>query len=96
MARVWFEWDPDKSRANERKHGVSFEEAVSALMDPLARSYSDPDRAAEELREITKGYSKRGRLLIVAHVERGATVRIISARRATARERRNHEEEDIA
>jgi hypothetical protein len=94
VARFWFEWDPAKSLENERKHGVLFEEAVSVLQDPLAITYADPDHSLDEEREITKGYSNRGRLLVVAHVERGGRFRIITARRATARERRKHEEED--
>ena len=94
MARFWFEWDPEKSLANERKHGVSFEEAASVMLDPLARLYADPDHSDDESREIAKGFSRRGRLLVVAYVERNGRVRIITARRATARERRKHEEED--
>ncbi|MEX2204607.1 MAG: BrnT family toxin [Myxococcota bacterium] len=81
MERLRYEWDPKKARANRRKHGVSFEEAVSVLLDPLSITYPDLDHSATETREVTIGRSRRGR------------VRIISARRATARERRQHEEE---
>lgn len=95
MARLRYEWDPEKARANERKHGVSFEEAVTVFLDPLARDYLDPDRSNDEEREMTLGWSSRGRLLFVAHTTRRDTVRIISARRATARERRQHEEDSL-
>jgi uncharacterized DUF497 family protein len=86
-----FEWDDAKARRNLRKHGVSFEEAVTVFYDPLSATFDDPDHSAEEPRFITVGNSARGRLLIVAHTERGATIRIINARRATARERERHE-----
>jgi uncharacterized DUF497 family protein len=71
---------------------VTFEEAATVFDDPLAETYGDPDHSRSELREITRGHSHRGRLLIVAHAERNGRVRIVSARRATARERRHHEE----
>ena len=86
-----FEWDRAKAQRNLRKHGVPFGEAVTVFYDSLAVTFDDPDHSAGEPRLITIGYSARGRLLIVAHTERGAAVRIISARRATARERERHE-----
>ena len=61
--------------------------------DPLSTTFPDPDRAHEEHRQITIGMSERGRILVVAHVDQGETVRIISARRATRRERRFYEED---
>jgi hypothetical protein len=89
-----FEWDAEKAAANVKKHRVSFDEAVTVFYDPLAASFADPDHSDDENRFITVGYSARNRLLIVCHVERGAATRIVSARRATAHERKRHEGED--
>ena len=89
-----FEWDRDKTVSNRRKHGVSFDEAVTAFCDPLGATFSDPDHSGEEDRMITVGYSAQERLLVVCHAERGGAVRIISARRATLRERKRHEGEE--
>ena len=87
-----FEWDPEKARANLAKHRVGFEEAASVFGDPLALSFDDPDRSVGERRKITFGHSRQQRLLVVAHTERGGRVRVISARAATRRERRQYEE----
>ena len=87
-----FEWDPRKAASNARKHGVSFEEAATAFGDPLSITISDPDHSEEEQRFVLLGLSHRERLLVVAHVEWEETVRIISARIATRRERRTYEE----
>ena len=86
------EWDPNKARANLRKHRVSFEEAATALRDPLSVTGADPDHSIREFRFVTFGVSERGRLLVVAHVERGDTIRIISARVASKGERTIYEE----
>jgi uncharacterized protein len=86
-----FEWDRSKAQWNLRKHRVSFDEAVTVFYDPLSATVDDPDHSIGEQRLITIGYSSRRRLLVVSHTERGSAVRIISARRATARERRRHE-----
>lgn len=86
-----FEWDPTKAKANYGKHGVSFEEAVTVFYDPLSATFDDPDHSAGEERLITVGFSSRGRLLVVSHTERGQALRIISARCATAHERKKHE-----
>ena len=88
---VNFEWQASKAEANVRKHGVSFEEAVAAFADPLARILDDPDHSADESREIIVGHSTRQRLLIVSFAERDGTIRIISARAATRRERHGYE-----
>jgi hypothetical protein len=88
-----FEWDPEKAKRNYRKHGVSFEEAVTVFYDPLSATFDDPDHSDEEQRYITIGYSSQGRLLVVGHTERGEIVRVISARRATAHERKKHEKQ---
>ena len=87
------EWDPKKARSNLRKHHVSFEEAATALSDPLAATGSDPDHSIAESRYITFGTSERGRLLAVAHTEQGDTIRIMSARAASKREQRMYEED---
>lgn len=86
-----FEWDPGKAKLNHRKHRVSFEEAVTVFYDPLAATFDDPNHSVEERRLITIGFSSRDHLLVVSHVERGEATRIISARRATSRERKRHE-----
>lgn len=86
-----FEWDRSKAQKNLKKHGVSFDEAVAVFYDPLSATFDDPDHSVGEPRFITIDYSARARLLVVAHTGRGPTVRIISARRATARERERHE-----
>ncbi len=86
-----FEWHRAKAEENLRKHRVSFDEAVTVFYEPLSATFADEDHSADEARFITIGYSARGRLLVVAHTERGSSVRIISARRATARERKRHE-----
>ena len=87
-----FTWDRDKAAANRRKHGVSFEEALTVFRDPLARIHDDPSHSDEEQREILVGHSARGRLLLVCFAERGRTVRLISARRATRNERQDYQE----
>jgi uncharacterized DUF497 family protein len=86
-----FEWDREKERRNLRKHGVSFDEAVTVFYDPLAATFDDPDHSISEHRLITVGFSSKGHLLVVSHIERGNIIRIISARLATAQERKRHE-----
>lgn len=87
-----FEWDPKKAVANRRKHGISFEEASSALRDPFSATAHDPDHSEDEERFVTFGVSFQGRLLAVSHTDRGNAVRIISARLATNIERQIYEE----
>jgi len=86
-----FEWDRDKAAQNLEKHQVSFDEAVTVFHDPLAATFDDPDHSAGERRFITIGYSSQNRLIVVAHTERGESIRIISARLATPQERKRHE-----
>ncbi len=88
---IQFEWDHDKAAKNHKKHGVNFEEAVTAFYDPLSATFDDPDHSVGEQRLITIGFSSRDRLLVVSHTDREETVRIINARPATARERKRHE-----
>jgi uncharacterized DUF497 family protein len=87
-----FEWDPRKARLNFVKHRVSFEEATTAFRDPLSGTALDPDHSSKEDRFVTLGLSANARLLLVTHTERGESIRIISARRATKQERELYEE----
>ena len=86
-----FEWDPRKASANRAKHKVSFQEAVTAFRDPLGRITDDPRHLEDEDRYVLLGQSERQRLLAVMFTERGEAIRLISARKATRRERRNYE-----
>lgn len=86
-----FEWDPEKDRANEAKHGVTFAEARTAIVDPFVVLSPDDQHSLGEHRYSAIGMSHAGRLLIVVYTERGDRVRIISARRATRREVRMYE-----
>lgn len=88
-----FVWDPAKAAANLRKHGVSVPETTTAFADPNSLTVTDPDHSATEERLILLGLSTRSRLLIVAHTERGDVIRLISARKATRKERITYEEE---
>ncbi len=88
-----FEWDPAKDKANRRKHGVVFTEATTVFRDTLSYTIGDPDHSTpEEDRELTVGLSHRQRLIVVSHCKRGSNIRIINARLATRRERREYEE----
>ena len=88
-----FEWDRKKAESNARKHGVTFDEACTAFRDPLALLMPDPDHSLSEERYIVLGMSSQQRLLVVTFAERPPRTRLISARRATRRERRRYEEE---
>jgi uncharacterized DUF497 family protein len=87
-----FEWDQTKAAINLTKHGISFEEAATVFGDPLSDTFDDPDHSADEQRFLIIGTSDRGRMLIVAHTDDGAAVRIISAREPTSAERKSYEE----
>ncbi len=87
-----FEWEPKKAEANAAKHGVSFEEASTVFRDLLGRIVDDPRHSLGELRYVLLGVSDRQRLLAVMFTEHEETIRIISARRATRRERKGYEE----
>ena len=87
-----FDWDPKKAEANLRKHGVSFDEAATTLLDPHAVSGPNPDHSVDEERYITFGYSQLTRLLAVCHTYRPGAIRIINARRVTRSERKIYEE----
>lgn len=89
-----FEWDPNKDASNRRKHGVSFEEASSIFSDPRAISTFDEEHSTpSEDRFLTVGRSERARVLVVVHEDRDQDLyRIITARDATRRERKQYEE----
>ena len=87
-----FEWDEDKAASNQKKHGVTFEEAATVFADPLAAIFDDEVHSEEEQREIIIGHSAQNRLLLVSFTERAGAIRIISSRRATKKERRDYEE----
>jgi hypothetical protein len=82
---------PGKGQTKSQKNGVYFDEAASVFYDPLSATFDDPDHSKGEQRLITVGVSSQGRLLVVAHTERGNAVRIVNARPATARERKKHD-----
>ena len=90
-----FEWDPNKNESNQRKHGVSFEEASTVFYDENALLISDPDHSDEEDRFILLGLSRRLRRLVVCHClrESETVIRIISARKATAKEAKQYDED---
>jgi uncharacterized DUF497 family protein len=90
---VIFQWDDQKAASNSRKHGVTFEEAASVFLDPLAHTYSDPDHSKGQSRFVTFGRSTRGRVLVVSHLDQDEDhIRIISARRATRTEAHDYQE----
>ena len=87
-----FEWDEEKAEDNFKNHGVAFDEALTVFGDPLARIFDDPDHSEDEQRELIIGHSGKQRLLIVSFTARGLRTRIIGARRVTARERTDYEQ----
>lgn len=87
-----FEWDERKAASNLAKHAVSFDEAKTAFDDPLYVDFYDEEHSSEEQRYIRIGESERRRLLIVSYMERGDTIRLISARELTPTEREVYEE----
>lgn len=88
-----FAWDDEKASENLKKHKVDFREAATVFGDPLSTTFPDEAHSVGECRFITIGASALGQVLVVAHTERGDTIRIVSAWPATVRERRFHEEE---
>ena len=89
-----FTWDPTKAEENLRKHGVDFREAATVFDDPLSTTFPDTDHSTGERRFLIVGMSAFGRIIVVSHTEDGDTIRIISARAATRRERRFYEEDE--
>jgi uncharacterized protein len=86
-----FRWDPRKAAANLRKHQVSFDEARTVFADPLGKVVGDPRHSTHEERNVVIGTTERGRLIVVMFTERADTIRIISARLVTRRERIDYE-----
>ena len=85
-----FEWDPLKSQKNEKKHGVSFREGMTAFADKRSYTIADPEHFLGEYRFLLLGLSSSGSVLVISHTERGDRIRIISARCATKREREQY------
>ena len=86
-----FEWDEKKAAENLKRHGVSFAEASTVFADPLSRTIPDPLHSEEEERFIILGESASRHTLVVAHTHGEENIRIISARKATPRERKDYE-----
>ena len=86
-----FEWDPQKARSNFAKHSVGFEEASTIFADPPSFTISDPEHSRAEERYVMMGTAFTGKLLVVVHTDRSDNIRIISARRASRRERKSYE-----
>jgi uncharacterized protein len=86
-----FEWDASRAKLNYIKHGVRFDDAIAVFRDPLAKLFDDPDHSDGEERTILVGHSAN-RLLVVSSTERRSRIRLISARRATPREREDYEQ----
>lgn len=88
---IKFEWNLSKARSNLKKHGVSFEEAQTVFFDENAIQFFDAESSSEEERFLMLGLSENSRILLVCHCEReGGVIRIISARKATAKERKHY------
>ena len=85
-----FEWDDEKAEKNFRKHAVTFGEAATVFDDPLTATIPDEDHSDDEDRFLTVGMSAQGRVLIVSHTDRDGNIRIISARAASAGERKGY------
>ena len=86
-----FTWDARKAEQNRRKHDIAFEEAVTVFQDRFAIYLTDESHSYGEFRLVTIGVSLSGRLLLVIYTDAGSTIRLISARRATKRERQDNE-----
>ena len=86
-----FEWDDKKAYQNIKKHGISFEEATTVFGDPFSITIYDPLHSKEEDRFVILGMSNKNRILVVVHTERNDRIRIISARKATKKERKQYE-----
>lgn len=89
---MFFEWDEQKAQSNQRKHGITFEEALTIFDDPLAITFEDKLHSDQEVRFLTIGYSSFGRLLFVVATDRDNKTRLISARPVTKRERKFYEQ----
>ncbi len=92
--RLLFEWDPAKAAANEAKHGVTFEEALTVFDDERSVTIYDYSHSRDEDRYVDLGRSKNGNILAVVYTERNDRIRIIHARKANREERRFYETND--
>ena len=97
MDGLKFDWDESKASLNKKKHGVSFEEAVTIFYDDDALEFHDPDHSEDEDRFIMVGLSFKARTLVVSHCVRefGSIIRIVSARKATKHEAKIYWEEKL-
>ncbi len=86
-----FEWDKKKADQNIRKHGISLEEAATVFGDPFSITIYDPLHSQDEDRSVILGTSNKNRVLVVIHTDRQDRIRIISARKATKKERKQYE-----
>jgi len=89
-----FEWDQNKSDKNEKKHGITFEEAKTVFNDRYAITIDDPDHSDDEYRYIDIGFSSEGRILVVWYTEKNENIRIIGTRKAIRTERKAYEEKN--
>lgn len=87
-----FEWDDQKAKLNLKKHNIRFEEVRVVFQDPLAFIFDDELHSIDEKREIIIGHDNKNRLVLICFTERNKIIRIISARLATKKERRDYEE----
>ncbi|MEA3341277.1 MAG: BrnT family toxin [Chloroflexota bacterium] len=90
-----FEWDTEKAKENIRKHQVSFEEAKTVFGDPFLLTFPDPKHSVDEQRYLSIGACSKGRILVVVHTERDVSIRVISCRKATRKERKVYEETEF-
>ncbi|MDH4327177.1 MAG: BrnT family toxin [Nitrospira sp.] len=90
--KLSFEWDDEKAKANFKKHGVGFDEAITVFTDPFSVTIPDPGHSADEQRYVDIGISDKGRVLVVVYTERSSNIRIISSRKAIPPERKMYEE----
>lgn len=90
---IEFDWDPAKAKRNLKNHGVSFDEAKTVFYDDFARQFYDEGHSEDEDRFLLLGVSNTSRILLICHCEIESTdvIRIISARKATAKERQLYE-----
>ena len=92
LGGITFDWEGPKAETNLRKHDIHFNVAASIFFDPLSVTVPDPDHSIGEARFLITGRSRFGTMLVVSHTERGGTIHIISARRATPKEVREYEQ----
>lgn len=87
-----FEWHEQKAKSNTKKHGVTFDEAITCFFDPYQVAFYDPNHSKDEERELMIAHSDKGRILLVCYTFRNGIVRLISARLATKTEVKDYEE----